>query len=658
MCLYVALSCMNGLEHQATCRLRLRRLTTSSLISTSTIARLSASTHIGLTITIAEVAMHGLPFSNELSVASSSLPAVDRTSFVGLGVPAMRALIAAKSDEYHRYTLALHSMQNVLAPIHRLPAEILSRILVDSWQDRKSLHLTHVCRIWRSLLLDTSQFWTVAIAGDEFRLPNDEKDCSDEEYLVAACIRSAPRSISLRLSSLSSRGHLKLIELADRIGSLQLSIRSNDQLDRLWQALHVGMPRLEDLAICLCVPDEGVMAPHPLSSEKLPLLTRLTLPTRLFLFSWRLNTIQEIALRSDRVDLDSRPSSTISVNLVLTLLEDYPSLKGLEISDDTVVDGRDPRHAVEFSSLERLRIKAFPGNVSAIMSGLILPLSTYIDLEIVSDPPHWDDDDEDEWLYNHSNPMPQPDPLIDNPTLNAIVAFIDQIIIENGPTPTVRGYADGSERLCIRYVSGEWNRSREAELSLTRLFTHANAPVSHLILTTPPRTGHYASLSNCPFSEQVLAAFPRITHLNVRSPNATSILFSLGTARRSYSGRSPSAPFSFLEDLTIGFETPRGHENIVPLRRYDITADVVSQFRNLCGILTTVLADRSQHRRRLSRLEFFSYEEGSIPQKACPVSHIDLAALAPESVEDGLRKLKALVDGPVVFSGYHFFTHA
>ena len=111
-------------------------------------------------------------------------------------------------------------------------------------------------------------------------------------------------------------------------------------------------------------------------------------------------------------------------------------------------------------------------------------------------------------------------------------------------------------------------------------------------------------------------------------------------------------PFLFLEDLTLGFETPRGDDSISPLRSHDITADVADEFQQRCKVLAMYLRGR-----RLSRFEFFLYEEGCMSQDTTPVSHIDLAALKPELVEDGLRMLKALVGGTVVFSGYHFFTH-
>ena len=225
-----------------------------------------------------------LPFANALSASLSLLPASDRTWFTKSStISDMRAWIAAKADKDRRYTRTFHAIQNILAPIHHLPPDLLSRIFVEAWQDRKSLRLTHVCRIWRSILLDTSEFWTVATAGDEFCLQGGSKRVSDEDYLGAVCLRSAPRNISLHLSPISPSGHLQLIQHANRITSMQISAYTRDQLELLWKVLCTGMPRLENLAICVSPSVKEWAGPTKLLTEGLPLLTRLTLPARLFL---------------------------------------------------------------------------------------------------------------------------------------------------------------------------------------------------------------------------------------------------------------------------------------------------------------------------------------------------------------------------------------
>lgn len=268
---------------------------------------------------------HGLPFASEFSAILSALPAADRASVGELSVPNMRAWSAARAEEYRQRILSLHALQNILAPIHRLPPELLSRIFVETWQDRRSLRLTHVCHLWRSLLLGTSQFWAMAVAQEEFRLSNDDDRVSDEDYLEATCSRSAPRNISLHLSAISPRGHLQLIQHAGRITSMQVLVRGRHQLEWLWQALHTGMPRLEDLVIRADSSTRGAKGLDRLSIDNIPLLTLLTIPSRLFPYYWP-NTLQDISLQGDNERAVSNAPFMTSLLQALKSLEGYSTL--------------------------------------------------------------------------------------------------------------------------------------------------------------------------------------------------------------------------------------------------------------------------------------------------------------------------------------------
>ncbi|KAI1791613.1 hypothetical protein LXA43DRAFT_1181743 [Ganoderma leucocontextum] len=589
------------------------------------------------------VVMHGLPFANALSTALSSLPATDRRSLSGLSIPGMCAWSAAKADEYHRYTLALRAIQNILAPIHRLPPEILSRIFVEAWQDRKSLRLTHICRIWRSLLLYTSQFWAVAIAGDEFRLPRSDKEVSDEEYLGAACLRSAPRNIFLHLSSLSFRGCLQLINHSDRITSMQISARTRGcRLNWLWKLLHTGMPRLEDLAIRAYASIKEGTAPgnFKLSTDQLPRLTRLTLPARLFRLdpSWP-NTIREIALRSDHGDEFDSSRPMVSLALVLQSLEDYPRLRVLDIRDNAVFhDPHSRPPSRTFPTLELLRVRSQRDIVPAILAHLSFPSSTRVDIGIA----------------RGLRPA-QGDMFAGGFALNAVGALIDEVTMQCGAMSTILGYTDGAERLRICGSFDEWDLNQVGRTIY--LFYRTNAPVSRLLLTQHPSQRMPIAF----IGRIILPAFPHLTHLTLhcRRGACSELLETLNL---------PSPPFSMmlprLKDLTVGFATKRRSTISRALRCGDITPDgvVAIHFRECCRILRgidlpVVSSTGRQQGYRLSRLEFFSYEEGCMAKRDPVVSHIDLAALKPQLVESGIRRLQGLVDDPIVFSGYRFLTH-
>ncbi len=567
-----------------------------------------------------------LPFANALSMALSSLPAADRASLSELSISDMRAWTVAKADEYHRYTLALHSVQNTLAPVHRLPPEILSRIFVEAWEDRKSLRLTHVCRIWRSLLLDTSRFWAVAIAGDNF------KKVSDEDYLNAACFRSSPRNISLHLSSISLRGHLTLMQHAARITSMQISAHTRVQLELLWKVLHAGMPRLENLSVRVCDSVTGSVGLSMLSTEQLPLLTRLTLPARLF-YSWP-NTLQQIAFRSDGSELQM-----VSLETVLRSLEDYPRLRTLDIGDNTLShdsQSQPPLRAFLGPTLEFLRIRSHLDTVRAILSLLTFPSSTRVDIGIVFGRPH-----------------SLRDLFVPGSALDTVVALIDSVTIHGGRTSTIRGLTDGAERLRFTARLSFWDPSVIA----IRLFRRTNAPVSRLLLAQHPAQRMPATSTG----STIFSAFSRLTHLTLhgRSSVCSGFLSALHPTR---TASSEPALLPLLKDLTVGIATKRCSGISKSLRGGpNAPASVVTtHFRECCRIFPEVLDGRRQQGLRLSRLEFFSYEEGCMARPGKPdpvVSHVDLAALCRNVVEREIEPLRRFVDDSVVFSGYRFLTY-
>ncbi|KAM5542100.1 hypothetical protein V8D89_004410 [Ganoderma adspersum] len=600
------------------------------------------ATMVGAAAPLNMMPAYGLPFANALSTILPLLPNADRTNLHELSLSDMRSWSAAKADEYHRYTIAFNAIQNILAPIHRLPPEILSRIFVEAWQDRRSLRFTHVCRLWRTLLLETSEFWAVAIAGDEFLSSDDRTLASDEDYLDAACLRSAPRHISLRLWSISSSFHLQMTRHADRITSMHIFADIRDQLMLLWKALHTGMPHLETLAVSVFSQVGGWPSLSvPLSTEQLPLLTRLTLPARLF-HSWP-KTLREILVRSDHAPF------MVTLEAFLSSFGDYPRLRVLHVRDYTLNHVPHPRSpSPTFPMLELLRIKLARDTVSGLLSLLTFPSSTRVDIRIVrkGHPRHG------------TNNLFFPDK---SSALLAVVSLIDQVTIHSGLTSTIRGLTSGTggaERLCITANFDEWNPN-DFERAI-RLF----APASRLLFAEHP------AQRMCTMCQawRVFSAFAHLTHLALhgRTSMCADVLEGLRPLPNApLDGVLPPRALPCLKDLTVGLATKRHSEVSRALRHWqagdpDVRVDdaVATHFRECCRLFPGFLEARRQLGHGLSRLEVFSYEEGCMGKPDSVVSHVDLAARAPGLVEREIEPLRGLVDGPVVFSGYRFFADA
>ena len=197
----------------------------------------------------------------------------DRAFLLGLSDDDVRAWSAAKADEYRRFALALLSIYNAVAPIHHLPVEILSNIFERCWIDRKSLRVGHVCRRWRSILLNTSGFWADAVEREKFS-HNDHRT----GYLGVVLERSAPHMVApsfhrfpVDISALAPH--------ADRFGSLVVSLADDSELLALWSCLNSGMHSLEVLTIALIDDPSWTRGPNPkLSPTAVPRLTRVTAP--------------------------------------------------------------------------------------------------------------------------------------------------------------------------------------------------------------------------------------------------------------------------------------------------------------------------------------------------------------------------------------------
>ncbi|KAI0695092.1 hypothetical protein C8T65DRAFT_833247, partial [Cerioporus squamosus] len=138
-----------------------------------------------------------------ISDSASILPTADRTALAGLSTAEIHSWTTAKADEYRRCTLAVLAICNAAAPIHHLPNEVLSRILVQSWHNRSSLRLAHVCRRWRSVILATSEFWVNATGGEDLQALTARKPRPRDlhGYIAALLERSGNRAIEPSFSA-------------------------------------------------------------------------------------------------------------------------------------------------------------------------------------------------------------------------------------------------------------------------------------------------------------------------------------------------------------------------------------------------------------------------------------------------------------------------
>ncbi|KAH9915260.1 uncharacterized protein BXZ73DRAFT_32390, partial [Epithele typhae] len=182
---------------------------------------------------------------------SCSLPAADRAALAGLSDDAVRAWVATRAQEYRDIALALLSIYNAVAPIHRaFPTEILSEVFSHCWKDPQSIAVIHVCRHWRSIALKTPRLWAAALAAPG-KLLSQYWGCrsSRHDFAEFALERSSPQPLCLKVYYFIDRFASTLTPHTARLVDLYVRLGDASNLSTLCEFLNSGAPNLEVLGI-------------------------------------------------------------------------------------------------------------------------------------------------------------------------------------------------------------------------------------------------------------------------------------------------------------------------------------------------------------------------------------------------------------------------
>ncbi|KAI1783416.1 hypothetical protein LXA43DRAFT_335198 [Ganoderma leucocontextum] len=338
---------------------------------------------------------------SELSGHLLRLPTTDRGTFATLtSVSDIQEWTRSKADEYRQFALALLALHNLAAPIHRLPTEVLERILEQCWQDWKSLRLPHVCRLWRSILLGRTAFWADAVADCELLEKRDV--ARDELPLIDALLsRSTQHAHTIKPSFYTFPRSIaeSLTPYVGNVVSLQVAVGEGDLHERLWPLLLSGMPNLEALTIQLTITEEdlsryderehGDLAYyHTKAWDKLPMLSRKTLPklSRLTCPHSMIGRFGDVLLRHLKLECIDRSEHSLSHIPIIARtprglhLEPYRDcLETLEIMPTWLKDDDPhPPPPLELPCLRYLRIASDDKVASRIVSWLLLPQTALI----------------------------------------------------------------------------------------------------------------------------------------------------------------------------------------------------------------------------------------------------------------------------------------
>ncbi|KAI0774633.1 hypothetical protein BD413DRAFT_301484 [Trametes elegans] len=170
-----------------------------------------------------------------------SMPAKELRELVQSQARVRRETIRALEDEI----LQLHTIQNQVAPMNRLPPELLTMIfrhvrLVAPKSNRDMFSISHVCRYWRDVALCSPALWTRLVLKSTRGIGAFVKRSKNLPLQFEVSTTHVPITV------IRSQIHA----VAHRIRSLEINLPRYDGLTEIYSTLRrIQLPMLEELAL-------------------------------------------------------------------------------------------------------------------------------------------------------------------------------------------------------------------------------------------------------------------------------------------------------------------------------------------------------------------------------------------------------------------------
>ena len=484
----------------------------------------------------------------------------DVTALNGLSdVSQVRAWTRRKVARYKKHITALLAIHNSIAPINKLPTEILQQVFVHvpsrsrkcspSWM----VSLQFVCRRWRSVLLATPKFWLEGLhvilkTNPRVRAPftpelevdtcgdgdkdededcdsEDEDDEDDEEEELTSysnprglfLARSAPCPLELgelQTSSRRRRGWELFQDHFDRVTAFEIEVRDEEELYDVLHPITKGMKHLEKLD--LFIERESDMYPGDdlaltqWQAEDLPRLVQLEMTGPLFSRATTVPSLQKIGLYGGR-DIATLPA-------LLDALEGCPALISIYLEFHTWhlsqrMNGGQlqiPHRVVDLPNLRALEICADIPELSSFLSCLSFPPTALIDVDV-------DGDIGDQFTLPSILPR-RLSRMHTSPTIDRLyIHSSDSPYRSNPPSPymSIIGSVQGAPRLKVDPAF----RLSKAENFFQFLEDFASCTVTELALDVGP----LPSDVDDEFWREFFAALPDVRRLELLSRSTQSI---------------------------------------------------------------------------------------------------------------------------------------
>ncbi|RDX47427.1 hypothetical protein OH76DRAFT_1557823 [Lentinus brumalis] len=581
---------------------------------------------------------------------ASILPDADRTMILsGLSDTEMRSWTMAKIEEYRHCLRALVAIHNLVAPVHRLPDELLSHIFTYAWHERQSLRLGHICRRWRRVLLDTPKFWVDAVQGECLHAAGEFRD--PPGYIAAVLERSGRLPIRLSVFHYTETLSLSMKPHLWRITVLLVHAETTDEIEELHRTLSEGLPVLTMLLVrynperCLCDHRDAVghcerstprMYLDPLPAHSLPRLRHVELPAFFFSQVARPSLRQ---VRLDRVDSvleGDHENPRVYIKDLMSALAGCQELVALELintlpprNDHFNLEPRQSR-SVSFPVLRRLQVEDRADQIMELMQCIVFPPTAYIHIRNTGI----------RGCLRECLPLE---------LLEAAVSGVDQVSVSMY-SAVLRLNADGKRRLDINTMMESEDLRLMADLLPSKAAVTALAWASRYL-----RCGEKLLLLLRALGPPLKSLSLSMSHVDIEE--------ALNALRPSDDLHADGVLCPHLERLTLGFWSSDSPE-------WEDTAEVPEEVARIvaarCARIHSVLGLRaSRLGTQLTHLEFYEclqpaegrgfqrhfYEEKD-GVETLRVVMPGKSSTFWTSMNPSLQALEELVDGSVIFSGF------
>ncbi|KAI0806626.1 hypothetical protein C8Q74DRAFT_3499 [Fomes fomentarius] len=247
----------------------------------------------------------------------------------------------------------LLSPHNDTACINRLPNELLLMIFHSYfalfWGPKPSnIHIGHVCRRWRAILLSSPSVWTSVLSYSLFEDSQKNRECVGELLK-----RSSPHPVEIRLVAPLAAFWELLAPHSSRISSLSLTADEYDDVLALHNIAGWQLPGLEVLELHFMGDDaeeDDFSQLPPWEEANLPHLQELVVSTSYFTPSTALPSLRRLFLDGDCGDLGILSAALGKCSMLQMIYLDGVG-SYYEISDEDRVTARTPLDLPHLSSV-------------------------------------------------------------------------------------------------------------------------------------------------------------------------------------------------------------------------------------------------------------------------------------------------------------------